>query len=119
MTSMLFLLDKTGIWASGLCAVHCISVPAGMSISAFSSWAFLHDERIENVVLMLSGFIAVGSLIPSHLKHHKRWMPIVVLLSGFLLIGLSRFMVNVNESILASSGATLVASAHFFKLPVL
>lgn len=113
MTSRQFLLDKTGIWASSLCAAHCISVPAVMSMSGFSSWTFLHGERIENVVLMLSGFIAVCSLIPSYLKGHKRLVPVVILLSGFLLIGLSRFMVNVNESILTSSGAALVASAHF------
>lgn len=83
-------------------------------MSAFGSWSVLHDERIENVVLTLSVAVAVTSLVPSFVRHHRKVLPIVILLAGFLLIGLSRFMVNVNESVLASSGAALVASAHFF-----
>ena len=114
MTSRQVILDRAGILTSMLCAVHCMIVPMLISISAFSSWAFLNDERIENVVLLLSAIIALWSLLPSYLKVHRKVTPVVILLSGFLLIGLSRFMVNVNESVLASSGAALVASAHFF-----
>ena len=82
-------------------------------MSAFSSWTFLHDESIENVVLMISGVIAVISLVPSYVRHHRKLIPIVILLAGFFLIGLSRFAAEVNESVFASSGAALVASAHF------
>jgi hypothetical protein len=113
MTSRQYFLDKAGIVTSALCAVHCIAIPIIISMSAFSSWAFLHDERIENVVLILSCIIAVFSLVPSYLKHHRKLTPIVILLFGFLLIGLSRILVEVNESVFSSSGATLVASAHF------
>ena len=117
MITRQYLLDKTGMWTSALCAVHCIAVPVILSMSAFSSWAFLHNdyvENVENAVLTISAVIAVSSLVPSYLKHHRRVVPISILLSGFLLIGLSRFKVDVNESVLVFSGATLVASAHFF-----
>lgn len=113
MISRQYLLDKTGMWTSALCAVHCIAVPVLVTMSAFNSWAFLHDEGVENVVLMISALVAVSSLVPTYIKHHRKVVPVFILLSGFLLIGLSRFMVNVNESVLASSGATLIASAHF------
>ena len=112
MTSRQYLLDKTGMWTSALCAVHCIALPVLISMSAFSSWAFLHDERVENVVLALSAAIAVTSLGPSYVRHHRKILPIVILLSGFFLIGVSRFWIDVSESIFASSGAALVAAAH-------
>lgn len=112
MTSRQIFLDKTGMWTSAMCAVHCIAVPIAISMSAFSSWAILHDEHLENFALLVSGIIGVTSLVPSYLSHHKRLMPIVILLSGFVLIGLSRFAVEVNESVFTSCGAALVASAH-------
>jgi hypothetical protein len=108
-----YVLDKTGMWTSTLCAIHCIVVPIIVSMSAFSSWAFLHDERIENAVLILSAIIAVTSLVPSFIKHHRRLLPILILLMGFSLIGLSRLVTEVHESIFASSGAALVAVSHF------
>lgn len=109
-----YLLDKTGMWASALCAIHCIAIPALVSISAFGSWAFLHNENLENFALAASAVLAISSLVPSYARHHQKIAPILILLSGFLLIGLSRFMVDINESAFASSGAVLVALAHYF-----
>jgi hypothetical protein len=90
-----------------------MAVPVLVSMSAFSHWTFLHDERFERVALVISAILAMSSLLPAYLKHHKNPLPIAVLLAGFILLALSRFMVNVSESIMTSSGATLVASAHF------
>ena len=113
MISRQSLLDKTGMWTSAMCAVHCIAVPIVISFSAFSSWAFLHNDSMENVVLATSAAIAVSSLVPSHIKHHRKVLPIFILLLGFFLIGLSRLLVEAHESIMTSSGAALVATAHF------
>jgi hypothetical protein len=113
MTSWQYRLDRTGMWTSALCASHCIVVPALISMSAFSSLAFLHNEHMENVVLTISATIAVSSLIPSYIKHHRKLLPIVILLLGFCLIGMSSLLVEVDESVMTSSGAVLVATAHF------
>jgi hypothetical protein len=113
ITSRQDLLDKTGMWTSALCAIHCMAVPALVSMSAFSHWTFLHDERLEGVALVVGAILAISSLLPAYSKHHKNLLPIVVLLAGLILLALSRFLVNVSESIMTSSGATLVASAHF------
>jgi hypothetical protein len=89
-----------------------------MSISAFSGFVFLDDPVLENIVLFVSAVLGVASLFPSYFRHHRKPTAIGILLFGFFLIGLGRFMVNVNESVLVSSGAASVASAHFlnFKL---
>src|SRR5687767_8945170 len=109
MISRQSLLDKTGMWTSAMCAVHCIAVPIVISFSAFSSWTFLHSERMENVVLAITASIAVGSLVPSYIKHHRRALPMIILLLGCFLIGLSRLLIDDHESITVSSGAALVA----------
>ena len=112
-TSVSQYLDKTGMWTSAICAVHCLMLPALLSFSAFSGLAFLEDPVFENTILIFSALIATSSLFPSFFKHHRNVTAIGVLLIGFLLIGLSRFIVKVNESTLTSSGAAIVASAHF------
>jgi MerC mercury resistance protein len=108
------ILDKAGMWTSALCAVHCMIVPMLVSVSSFSSLAFLNDERIENVVLVMGAIISAWSIAPSYFRLHRRAMPGIILLLGFFLVGLSRFMINANESVLTSSGAALIAAAHFF-----
>jgi hypothetical protein len=112
MISWQYFLDRTGMWTSALCAVHCIVVPALISMSAFSSLAFLHNEYMENVVLAISATIAASSLIPSYIKHHRKGLPIVILLFGFCLMGMSRLLVELDESVMTSLGAALVAVAH-------
>ena len=84
-----------------------------VTISAFSGVVFLDDPRIENGIITVSILLGTSSLFPSYFKHHRKIFPILILLLGFFLIGLSRFIVNVTESVLVSSGAASVASAHF------
>lgn len=107
------LLDRAGMWASALCAIHCIALPMLVAISAFSGLAFLDDPRVENVIITVSILLGTSSLLPSYFKHHRKIFPILILLFGFFFIGLSRFMMHVCEQVLVSAGAALVASAHF------
>jgi MerC mercury resistance protein len=108
-----YALDRTGVLASGLCAIHCVALPFLLSASIFSSWTFLRDEKLENIFLISSALIAVCSLVPSCITHHKRSMPLVILVCGLVSIVISRFMVDTGEVAFASLGASLVATAHF------
>jgi hypothetical protein len=108
-----YLLDRAGMWASALCMIHCIALPMLLTISTFSGIVFLDDPRVENGIITVSILLGTSSLFPSYFNHHRKTFPILILLFGFFLIGLSRFMINVNESLLVSSGAASVASAHF------
>jgi hypothetical protein len=74
---------------------------------------FLHTPAVENSIIGMSVLLGTSSLFPSYFKHHKNVCPILMLLSGFFLMGLNRFMVNINESVIVSLGASLVASAHW------
>jgi hypothetical protein len=117
------LLDRAGMWASALCAIHCIALPMLVTISAFSGLVFLDDPRVENVIITATILLGTCSLFPSYFKHHRKIFPMLILLFGFFLIGLSRFMVHVNEPVLVSAGAALVASAHLLnyricKIPI-
>jgi len=68
---------------------------------------------MENVVLATSAILAVSSLFQSYIKYHRKALPIVILSLGSCLIVMSRLLVEFDESVMASSGAALVAAAHF------
>jgi hypothetical protein len=107
-----YLFDRTGMIASGLCAIHCIALPFFVSISLFSGWAFLNDERVELTFVFTSALIAVWSLVPSCINHHKRLTPLLILTAGLFIITLSKFTTESSEPILAFFGAALVTAAH-------
>lgn len=111
-------VDTARMWTSSLCAVHCLLLPAFLSLSVFRGFVFLNDPLLENVIIIISAALGEGSLFPSYFRHHRKLTAIGILLFGFLLMRLSRFMVNTNEPVLTSSGAILVASARYlnFKL---
>lgn len=114
IATITLLLDKAGMWTSILCAFHCLVLPMIVTLSAFSGLVVFSSPAAENIIFGVSVLLGTGSLFPSYFKHHRNIYPVLVLLSGFFFIGLSRFTVNVDESVLVSLGATLVASAHFF-----
>jgi hypothetical protein len=108
------ILDKTGMLASGLCAVHCLVLPVFLSFSAFSGISFLNDSLQENSVLVVSFVLGVASFLPSYFKHHRKMTAIIFFLLGFLLIGFSRVvMSNFYEALLTSTGALLITFAHY------
>jgi hypothetical protein len=82
-------------------------------MSAFSGFVLLNNPVLENVFLGISVLMGTGSLFPAYIRHHHKFTAIGILLFGFLLIGLSRFIIGFNESLLTSSGATMVSLAHY------
>jgi phosphate starvation-inducible membrane PsiE len=107
------LLDKVGFWASAGCALHCLALPFVITISAFSSLAFLNKPVVEESIIALSVFLGFGSMVPSYFRDHRKFSALYVLVLGFGLIGLSRIAeFEIWEIALTSAGATLVATAH-------
>lgn len=110
-------LDATGMWASAICAVHCIAVPVLLSFTAFGSLAFFENESIEYTILSFSIALGFTSLLLSYFRHHKKKNALYVLTTGFILIGIGRFTTFAFlEIILTSVGALTIAAAHFLNM---
>jgi hypothetical protein len=106
-------LDAAGFSASLLCAIHCAFVPVLVTLSFFEGLYFLADPTIERVVLAMSFFLALASLLPSYLKHHHRLSPILIFVLGAFLIILGRLdLSSLWEIVFTSVGATCIAVAH-------
>ena len=113
-------LDKLGITASTLCAIHCAALPFVMTLLPLWGLDFLADQGVEITMLVFSLLIGIWSLARGYrAQHHSLW-PISILIFGFLLICSGHFLpVERFEAVLIPLGGLSIAAAHFTNLKML
>lgn len=109
-------LDYIGFSASLLCALHCAILPILLSLSSFSSLAFLENPFIEGAILLASLGLAATSLGYSFLKHHQRKRALVVGSAGFVIIIVGQFFGPGVKTVFLVLGAIVVATSHIVNL---
>jgi MerC mercury resistance protein len=109
-------LDSLGASVSGLCLVHCVSMPL---IFAFAP-TLAHLIPGDEVVHRLLAFIVVGAGLPSFVigyRKHKKWGALAVGLAGMsIVLGAlafgDRFNSHAAEISVTMLGSTLLTTAH-------
>lgn len=82
-------IDKFGMWASGICGIHCIVFP--FLFVFFPMLTFLHSEVFEMSFLALSLVIAFFAMLQGYV-YHKKAIPAIVAAIGFaIFIGAHKF----------------------------
>jgi len=106
-------LDRIGVTASTLCAVHCALVPIFITALPLLGLEFLANEWVEISMIIVSAILGTLSLSLSYRKQHHKLLPFIVLIAGFLLIGTGHFSgLHKLEPILIPIGGIIVAAAH-------
>jgi len=110
-------LDRLGITASTLCAIHCAAVPLLLTFLPLWGLGFLADERVEICMIVLSLCLGIWSMSSSYRKLHRKLIPSIVLIAGFFLIAAGHFLgLEQLEPILIPLGGFTIAAAHFINL---
>jgi hypothetical protein len=105
--------DAIGISASMLCAIHCAALPIILTVSAFSSLAWLETPAIEVSFLLASFLIASYSLTRGFVKHHHIIKALLIVGAGFAFMLSSRFIGGTWHHLLTAIGGVIVAYAHW------
>lgn len=109
-------LDKAGMMASLLCAMHCALMPVLVTLLPFVGLAFLADERVEWALLAVSAIIGISSLCLGFREHRSR-RAFVVLAVGLGLLTTGRIAEEYAAGpwaiVLAVAGGLVVAASHF------
>ncbi len=106
-------LDLIGFSTSMLCAFHCAALPFLFSIAPLAGLQFLNDHRIENLIILVSFFIASFALVRGYIRQHQNSMALIIVLIGFLLISVGHLVfTDWKEILLTTCGALMVAIAH-------
>lgn len=116
------VLDRLGVSASTLCAIHCAAVPFLVSVLPAIGLGFLGGHTFELVMIATSIGIATFSLGSSY-RVHRRLNPLMMMASGALLM-VSNFVGHESHSPLvedlhpyiAAFAGLMIAGAHWLNM---
>lgn len=114
-TNLKLNLDYIGMAASTACAIHCAAIPLLLTFGSLGVFTMLTHPYIEPIALMISGVVAIGSMLPAYRNHHHSATPLLIMAVGFLLIASGRVVESEHWEIIGTvSGALAVAFAHYW-----
>ncbi len=108
-------LDQTGIWLSGLCALHCLAtivIVSGLGLGG----QFLLSPDIHRYGLALALIVAAVAIGWGALKHRQA-APFVIAMTGLTFMGGALAVPHgFEEAILTIIGVALVSLGHVLNL---
>ena len=109
-------LDKAGMTASLICAVHCAAMPFVITLLPLVGLGFLANEWVEWLLIGLSAVLGISSLCLGYRSHRSR-RALATLSVGLALVVIGHIAEEragewIGISLLVLGGCT-VASAHW------
>ncbi len=115
-------LDRLGLSASTLCAIHCLTLPLLLSVVPAVGLGFLVDSAFESGMIAATIVIALASL-GSSWRLHRRWNALMIMTSGALLLLFNFYgheshtpLIEELHPWIAGLGGLLIASAHWINI---
>ena len=107
-------LDRVGMSASFLCAVHCAILPVALMALPALGLAWLDSAWVDWTMVAVSALIALWAH-RAGIALHNRCFPVGVAIIGILLflIAVCILKGSVSAHYVQASGATLVAGSHW------
>ncbi|MEM6829694.1 MAG: MerC domain-containing protein [Bacteroidota bacterium] len=106
--------DLVGMWAAGVCAVHCALLPILLTIGALSGVSAWAHPVVETVFVGTSLLIGIFVLIPQYRNAHHRLTPLLLMTLGLLLIVGGHFLgLHEFEPVFTTIGGLTVLTSHF------
>ena len=106
------ILDRLGIWISGLCALHCLAIPV-LPLLASSVFGEVWFER---TILSLSILIGSVALIAGAVRYHGQVYPLILLLTGGAIYWFKDMFGESGEPFTIAVGAMLIIVGHWINM---
>ena len=110
------MLDKIGITATSLCALHCILLPILLPMLPLLGLSFLADHAWEHVFLLMTAALGTIALFSGFKRYHKRLYPFYLLYLGISLYCIKHDYSPEYEMYFIIVGASLIIAAHFINI---
>lgn len=114
-------IDIVGMYASTICAVHCLSLPFLLVALPLAGITFIADLVWEIVFLTIAAVVGITGITRSFKIHGKK-LPALLLSAGLMIIIASKMELSHSHEVfethtfLAFLGGILIATAHFVNL---
>ncbi|WP_026376932.1 MerC domain-containing protein [Aestuariibacter salexigens] len=110
------LIDRIGIWTSGLCAVHCLALPVLLPIMPIIGASVFAQDWFERTILSLSMLIGFWALFVGFFKYHRQLYPVYSLALGGLVYWNKDIFGEAYEPFTIAAGAFLIIAAHVMNI---
>jgi len=107
------MLDRIGISAASLCALHCILLPILLPALPLLGLSILADHWWEHVFLIISAIIGSIALFAGFKQYHRRLYPFYLLILGIAIYWQKHDFSEQVQPYIIVIGATLIIAAHF------
>lgn len=108
------VLDRTAVFLSGLCLLHCLAIPIALLLGPLvSEWLIDSETRVHWILLGLALPISMVALWRGYQRHHNA-VTLLLGISGLLLmfIGVAHLFGESWEITLTVVGVSALLVAH-------
>ena len=110
------MLDRIGISAASLCAIHCMLLPILLPVLPLLGLSFLADHHWEHVFLLVSATIGCTALLGGFRKYHRKIYPLCLLILGITIYWHIHDLPDTIRPFIIVLGASLIAGAHLINI---
>ena len=110
------MLDRIGITATSLCALHCILLPILLPLLPLVGLSFLADHAWEHVFLILTAALGFTALFSGFRRYHRRLYPLVMLFVGVIVYWVKHDFSTSIQPLFILVGTSLIVSAHYINI---
>jgi hypothetical protein len=110
------LLDRIGITATSLCALHCILLPVILPALPLLGIGFLADHMWEHVFLVVTAVLGSIAMFSGFKRYHKKLYPFYLLMLGVVIYWQKHDFSEELQPVFIMIGATLIVAAHIINI---
>jgi len=110
------MLDRIGITATSLCALHCVMLPFLLPALPLLGLGFLADHAWEYVFLIITALLGAFALYSGYKRYHQQRYPFYILIAGIVIYWIKHDFSENIQPFFIFIGASLIVSAHFINL---
>lgn len=110
------MLDRIGIAATSLCALHCILLPVLLPALPLLGLSFLADHSWEHFFLILTAILGTVALFSGFRRYHKRLYPFYLLYLGVTVYWIKHDFPEAYAPYFIIVGGSLIITAHFLNI---
>jgi len=110
------VLDRIGITATSLCALHCILLPVLLPALPLLGLSFLADHEWEHVFLLVTALLGTVALFSGFKKYHRKIYPFYLLFLGIVIYWIKHDFSEDIQAYFIVIGASLIVAAHLINL---
>ncbi|NQZ86563.1 MAG: MerC domain-containing protein [Colwellia sp.] len=110
------MLDRIGITATSLCALHCILLPVLLPALPLLGLSFLADHAWEHIFLIITAILGTIALFSGFKKYHRRLYPFYLLFLGVGIYWIKHDFSEAIQPYFIIIGASLIVAAHIINL---